>query len=179
MRSFDDSIEQLLWPERRQGERRFTTRSGKSVPGHIDLTTGTSYLKVPKGFLPVYLQREPLFGVMTIASSGAVGETGIEIGPIPEGTPINLISNIDLEQRGKVFDVLLKAKRDFKSLPQNAGDAEARRVLSDLVEPLLSVSTCPDFVVNRGHYFGTGYAQDEPGLNDTDKRALIEFLKTL
>ena len=179
MKSFDDSIEQLLWPEKRQGDRRFTTRSGKMVPGEIDLTTATSYLKVPKGFLPDFLQREPLYGVLTIAASGAVGETGIEIGPIPKGTPVNLLSNIDLEQRGKVFDVLLKAKRDLKSLPQNAGDAEARKVLSDLVEPLLSVSKCPDFVVNRGHYFGTDYAQDEPGLNDSDKRALIEFLKTM
>jgi hypothetical protein len=179
MKSFDDSIEQLLWPEKRQGERRFMTRSGRLVPGHIDLTTATSYLKVPKGFLPDFLQREPLYGVLTITASGVVGEKGIEIGPIPKGTPVNLISNVDLEQRSKVFDVLLKVKHDLKSLPPNADDAETRKALSDLVESLLSVSKCPDFVVNRGHYFGTDYARDEAGLNDADKRALIEFLKTL
>ncbi|MDD2660993.1 MAG: hypothetical protein PHY54_15160 [Methylococcales bacterium] len=179
MKSFDDSIEQLLWPERRQGERLYTTRSGKPVPGHIDLTTASSYLKVPKGFLPDFLQKEPLYGVLTNVAPWAVAESGIEIGPIPKGTPVNLVSNIDLEQRGKVFDVLLKAKRDFKSLPPNAGDAKAKAVLSNLVEPLLSVSKCPDFVVNRGHYFGTGYMQDEPGLSDEDKQALIEFLKTM
>jgi hypothetical protein len=42
-------------------------------------------------------------------------------------------------------------------------------------------------VVNRGHYFGTGFFRDpfkesgevaEPGLSDADKRALIEFVKT-
>jgi len=33
-------------------------------------------------------------------------------------------------------------------------------------------------VVNRGHYFGTSQLQEEPGLSDDDKRALIEFLKT-
>ena len=33
------------------------------------------------------------------------------------------------------------------------------------------MSKCPDFVVNRGHLFGTK-------LPDADKRALIEFLKT-
>jgi hypothetical protein len=33
------------------------------------------------------------------------------------------------------------------------------------------VSKCPDFIVNRGHLFGTT-------LPDDDKRALIEFLKT-
>lgn len=179
MKSFDDSIEQLLWPERRQGERMYTTRSGKPVPGHIDLTTASSYLKVPKGFLPDFLQKEPLYGVLTKVAPWAVGESGIEIGPIPKGTPVNLVSNVDLEQRAKVFGVLLKAKHDFKSLPPNPSDAEAKAVLKNLVEPLLSVNKCPDFVVNRGHYFGTDYSQDEPGLNDSDKRALIEFLKTM
>jgi hypothetical protein len=56
---------------------------------------------------------------------------------------------------------------------------------------LLKLSKCPDFVVNRGHYFGTskfnetdGLSQDEksfgpePVLSNEDKRALIEFLKT-
>ena len=33
------------------------------------------------------------------------------------------------------------------------------------------MSKCPDFIVNRGHLFGTT-------LPDADKRALIEFLKT-
>ena len=35
-----------------------------------------------------------------------------------------------------------------------------------------------DFVVNRGHYFGTGVFKEETPLSDEDKRALIEFLKT-
>ena len=61
-----------------------------------------------------------------------------------------------------------------------AGEKEARKVLANLREPLLAVNKCPDFVVNRGHYFGTSYFKDkdEPGLSDGDKRALIEFLKT-
>ena len=56
---------------------------------------------------------------------------------------------------------------------------------------MLALSKCPDFVVNRGHYFGTaefnrqdGLSADEkafgkePELDDADKRALIAFLKT-
>jgi len=116
---------------------------------------------------------------LTHVASWAVAESGIEIGPIPKGTPINLISNMDLEKRDKVFDILLKAKHDFKAIPLNAGDAEAKAALSNLVEPMLSVSKCPDFVVNRGHYFGTDYQQDEQGLSDGDKKALIEFLKIM
>jgi hypothetical protein len=56
---------------------------------------------------------------------------------------------------------------------------------------MIKLSKCPDFVVNRGHYFGTaqfnqqeGLSKDEqsfgrePELSDADKRALIAFLKT-
>jgi hypothetical protein len=41
-----------------------------------------------------------------------------------------------------------------------------------LVPDLLAVSKCPDFVTDRGHTFGSKLA-------DSDKRALIEYLKTL
>jgi hypothetical protein len=54
-----------------------------------------------------------------------------------------------------------------------------------LADQLLDLSKCPDFVVNRGHYFGTGYVEpgdaaplQESALSDQDKRALIELLKT-
>ena len=43
---------------------------------------------------------------------------------------------------------------------------------------MMDLSKCPDYVVNRGHYFGTGEFAEEPGLSDDDKRALIEFIKT-
>ena len=105
----------------------------------------------------------------------------VQIGPIPEGTPINLISNIDLGKPVEVVKVLLKVKKRLKDLPPNASPEEARAALSELVEPLLEVNKCRDFIVNRGHYFGTDYLpakEGEPGLSDADKLALIEFLKT-
>jgi hypothetical protein len=40
------------------------------------------------------------------------------------------------------------------------------------------MSKCPDYVVNKGHYFGTNLQPDEPGLSDSDKLALIGFIKT-
>jgi hypothetical protein len=51
-------------------------------------------------------------------------------------------------------------------------------VLGNLVDDMLAVSKCKDFVVNKGHYFGTSYFAEEPGLSDVDKRALIAYLKT-
>jgi hypothetical protein len=44
---------------------------------------------------------------------------------------------------------------------------------------MLDVSKCPDYVINKGHYFGTNLMPDEPGLTDADKRDLIGFLKTM
>ena len=61
------------------------------------------------------------------------------------------------------------------------GATVAPGFLDTLRIPLLELSKCNDFVVNRGHYFGTNYLnkdENEPGLSDDDKLALIEFLKT-
>jgi hypothetical protein len=167
----------MLWPEKRKGDRMFITASGKPLPGVVDVTSATSYLRVPKGYLPDFLQ--PLAGPLTYAQPWLFKEGGVEIGPIPKGTPVNLLSNIDLEQRSKLLAFLVRAKADLKSLPSNATDAAARAAFTDLVKPLLAISKCPDFVVNRGHYFGTEYFAEEQPLTDADRRALVAFLKTL
>jgi hypothetical protein len=179
MQSFDDSIEKMLWPEKRDGSRKYMTASGKEAPGVIDVTTERSYLRVPAGYLPDFLQ--PLVGVLHRWLPWLFGEGGIEIGPIPKGTPVNLISNMDLDKKAQMLPVLIKVKKALKAIPQGASDEEAIKVFRerDLVDTMLEVNKCPDFVVNRGHYFGTDYFKEEPGLSDDDKRALIEFLKTL
>ncbi len=74
--------------------------------------------------------------------------------------------------------LLVKLKFDLASLPANASDEQARQVFANLVPEMLALSKCPDYVVNRGHYFGTSYFAEEPPLSDADKRALIEFIKT-
>jgi hypothetical protein len=63
-------------------------------------------------------------------------------------------------------------------MPLNASDAELLKIFADLKEPLLELNKCRDFAVNSGHYFGTQQLREEQALNDEDKRALIEFLKT-
>ena len=174
MRSFQDSIEQMLWPAKREKDSLL----GERIPGKIDRTTEPTYLRISTGYLPEFLQKLaddrllPKFG----------DDAGISIGPIPSGTPIGLLSNVNLlfedpdlvkrlGQDRKAADLVVKALKDLASLPKNATDAQARETFKDLVEPLLAVSKCPDLIVNRGHPFGTT-------LPDADKRALIEFLKT-
>ena len=78
----------------------------------------------------------------------------------------------------QVLDLLLKAKHDLEQLPPNASDEEAEKIFANLRGPLMDLNKCQDFVVNRGHYFGTSYATGEPPLSDAEKKALIEYLKT-
>jgi hypothetical protein len=185
MRSFLDSIEQMLWPERRQKDPVL----GDKIPGVIDRTTAPSFLRVPAGYLPDSLRE--LLGPATRLLPWLFTEEGVEIGPIPAGTPVNLLANLDLVSESddlgarlghdkKLLSLLLKMKHDLKQLPRGASDEQARAVFADLVDPLLELSKCPDFVSNRGHYFGTSFlSAEEPPLSDDDKKALIAFLKTL
>ena len=183
MDSFQDSIEKMLWPEKRDKDSVL----GDKIPGTIDRTTDRSYLRVPAGYLPAALQdlRSPAQRWFPWFFS----DEGVQIGPIPKGTPIDLLSNLNvlpettdpaarLQYQKKVLDLLLKAKHDLEQLPPNASDEEAEKIFANLRGPLMDLNKCQDFVVNRGHYFGTSYATGEPPLSDAEKKALIEYLKT-
>jgi hypothetical protein len=183
MDSFQDSIEKMLWPEKREKDSVL----GDKVPGVIDRTTVRSYLRVEPGYIPDNLKGLTGWGQHFFPY--IFGEERIEIGPIPPGTPVNLLANLNVladdsdllgrvDHDRRVLELALKIKRDLKALGANPSDDDARKVFSNLVGPLMSLSKCPDYVVNRGHYFGTSYFKEEPGLSDEDKRALIEFLKT-
>lgn len=177
MQVFNDSIAQMLWPERRDRDEVL----GDRIPGKIDRTTATSYLRMPAGYLPDFVRRSE--GIVRLIVPSLFDEQGgIEIGPIPRGTPVNVLANLQvivesdefrdrLQHDSRLVQVLIRAIRDLKSLPPNATDAQGRAAFANLADPLMSLSKCPDFVVNRGHYFGTQ-------LPDGDKRALIAFLKT-
>jgi hypothetical protein len=181
--SFNNAIEQLLWPEKRDQD----TVLGGKIPGVIDRTTTSSYLRVAPGYLPAVVR--DFMGLNEKLFPGLFGPDGIQIGPIPAGTPVDLITNLDIlgessnpqEQIAhakKVLALLLKLKHDLAALPKGATDDQARKVFADLADPLFELSKCPDYVVNRGHYFGTSYFKEEPALSDDDKKALIEFVKT-
>jgi hypothetical protein len=123
------------------------------------------------------------------------------LGPIPKGTPVGLLANLRLRAESddpavqaahirEVGKVLLTLKADLLS-SAGASDDELASRFANLARPMLALSKCPDFVVNRGHYFGTAQFNDqeglskdeqsfgkEPELSDDDKQALIAFLKT-
>ncbi len=184
MRVFNASIEQMLWPERRE----FDSVLGNKVPGTIWRTDARSWVRIPAGFQPEIARMSSHLAHDLLPQ--LVDRDGtITIGPIPKGVPVNLLANLQplaetdnplerIAHAERVLSLLVKLKHDLFALPKNATDAQALRVFANLAQPLLALSKCPDFVVNRGHYFGTSMAGGEPGLSDDDKRALIEYLKT-
>jgi cytochrome c1 len=109
------------------------------------------------------------------ALSGRLGD--LRVGPIPAGTPVNLLANLGVDQG--LREVLGMGGKALAGLARIESEqltsAEERKVLREEVgRPLLELSRCPDLVMDRGHYFPWF---DE--LSEDDKRALIELLKTL
>ena len=181
MRSFQDSVEQMLWPEKRDKDALFANENGPGV-GVIDRITVDSYLDVSEGYVPDYLR--PFVNVGRRLFPFITGNSySVKIGPFPKGMPVGLITNMDLlgselsaaereVHRKNILTLLKRAKAELKS------HKDLPTLLGDLVDDMLAVSKCKDFVVNKGHYFGTSYFAEEPGLSDDDKRALIAYLKT-
>ncbi|XHR83405.1 MAG: hypothetical protein ACFKPT_03255 [Gloeotrichia echinulata GP01] len=81
--------------------------------------------------------------------------------PIPQGTPVNLIANINPRDAITDFNI----GNLFKDLKPGGG------LKTKLVRVLLRFNKSPDFVEDKGHTFGSE-------LSDEDKKALIEFVKT-
>jgi hypothetical protein len=197
MHSFEASIEQMLWPEKRDRDPVL----GAKVPGLIDRTEQRSAVRIPVGFVPEALQ--PLQSPLHRLFPSLVSRGGdIVLGPIPRGTPVGLIANIRLlaesddpkvkiEHARNLGDLVVRLNADLLTAPATATDQQLLEKFANLKGPMLKLSKCPDLVVNRGHYFGTaqfneqdGLSTDEkafghePELNDDDKHALIAFLKT-
>jgi cytochrome c peroxidase len=98
---------------------------------------------------------------------------------VPEGTPVNLLANIDLRtvlDRGallKRLERLLTEPEQFAGLVEamaqgQGGGGELRA----LVPALLALNQAPDFIEDHGHDSHYG------DLTGAEKRALIEFMKT-
>lgn len=98
-------------------------------------------------------------------------ETILELGeletPVPKGTPIDLLANLDPRNLPNIVKAKLNSPLGSEVL-----EAAAKFVPDDVIVPiLLKKNQSPDFVEDHGHYFGAN-------LPDEDKRSLIEFLKT-
>jgi cytochrome c5 len=147
--AFNDAVEKLLWPEKRLNKDSiWRTQNDCSL----------------------HLRKEYLTGVLKPLQAFADRDGYIKTGMIPKGTPVNLVANIDPDFRN--IDVFRKiAEKLIKLKAVDLSRDEAAAEFNQLIPDLLAANKCPDFVEDKGHYFGTD-------LPDSDKRALIEYLKT-
>jgi hypothetical protein len=132
-------------------------------------TTDKSYINIPLDYIPRLLR-----DVIKDTDPGSIDANGnLRLGPIPKGTPVNLISNLNLEGdplvTGKAILSIVKALADIRI--KNMNDQQATERLKLVVPDLIAANKWPDFVEDRGHMFGTK-------LPEPDKLALIELLKT-
>jgi hypothetical protein len=186
LKVFDRSIRQLLNPQTRRMDRL----TQLPVPGYIYRTTAPSCLTISSGFLPSWAR--PLTGAVHWLAPWAIDqEGGIALGPLPKDFPVNALTNTKLmpdnDEAGMVghFWRLLKATPTLLSAFKQMGGTCSPQALADpgtqaraeaavrethLIDTLVGLSKCPDYVVNRGHYFGAD-------LSGGDKDALIAYIK--
>jgi hypothetical protein len=212
MKLFQGSIEQLLWSDK----RRFDDKLGDKLDGYAVRTSERSFVKIPSKYIPEelsiaidnlpapFVRLNDSFLSRLLRDPIALlfdRDDSYEIGPIPGRFPVNLANYqplVDIEKPGERADHIKNVASLASTLRKNpppfgvsVTDDQLLDWWKSLREPLLNLSKCPDFVVNRGHYFGTakfneteGLSEDEksfgeePVLSDDDKQALIEFLKT-
>ena len=184
MKVFNDSIEQLLWPEKRARDPGFD--------GFIVRTTEPSYINVQKRTIAQVFS-DPELKNLAASRLGQRFEQvfglegSFELGPIPKGSPINLWASF--QPREDIPDgQRLPHDQAFSQLTSDMSvkypDLDQFTIVEKLRGPLLKLLKCPDFVVNRGHYFGTDEFNNadtlsdderafgkEPRLSDGDKRA--------
>lgn len=218
MKAFDVSIEKMLWPERRDMDVLLGPKVHGVIDRTTDVSWLVIAPKfVPQNLTPLqgvlkwlypgmvydaakqktFAAERPGYPDMPDTMNGA-----LILGPIPAGMPVNLLSNTRLRAETKnpfeglmnvwrLLTVAHRLKDDLKDLPPGLSGPALREHFKDVREPLLKLSKCPDFVVNRGHLFGTAQfnMQDhlsadekswgtEAPLSDDDKKALVAFLKT-
>ncbi len=117
-------------------------------------------------------------GAVIYFLNGGLG--GIQVGPIPKGTPVGLLANINPAADRQVLKQTLATLRDaFNEIQSTGADKDENKkrldeIMKTKVAPaLLKINKCPDLVMDRGHYFPWF-----DRISDSDKEALIELLKT-
>ena len=115
------------------------------------------------------------FIILFVVSGGlgifVAGQWGdLDTGPIPAGTPVDLLANIKPSEARKLGNIkeLIALLRNVKNA---SGDEERKDANAKLATKFLEISNSPDLVMDNGHYFGKDLTPQE--LED-----LIDLLKT-
>jgi hypothetical protein len=104
------------------------------------------------------------------AAAIIVGVIDINLGPVPAGTPVDLLANINPAEGRKISNIR-ELIGLMKKVKKAANPTERKEANDQLVTKLLSMSNSPDLVMDNGHYFAKDLTPQE--LED-----LIDLLKT-
>ena len=197
MKAFQDGIEKMLMLKpRKNAIWRTTAKSYLSIPASYISLAPTFIPKLAPGLAAILKKLDPtafdangnlvppiVEAIKAVDPKAITPEGNIVLGPIPMGTPINLLSNLDLDGAGispsdpvhgrlivtKALNSIVLALAEIRD--HNMNDAQAIARLKLIVPDLIAANKCPDFIEDKGHEFGTK-------LPEKDKRDLIELLKT-
>jgi hypothetical protein len=148
MAAYEDGMTKLLWPERRLGTRSVkVTTEDSSLPDLFPMIKKLLPELAAYDFDPALLR-------------------------VPKGTPMNLLTNINPRDAKAVLQAYIDGVLDGHPKDQfnQLLTVNAAKGQTALVKKMLEVSTCPDFIEDKGHYYGHQ-------LSDQDKQALIEYMK--
>ena len=92
--------------------------------------------------------------------------------PVQSDAPLNLLTNFNPRDAKSILQAYIDGVLDGRPKEQfnQLRTVNAAKGQAALMKKLLEVSTCPDFIEDKGHYYGHQ-------LNDDDKRALIEYMQ--
>jgi mono/diheme cytochrome c family protein len=180
--AFNDAVRKLLWPVERPGVKSMKRVSTRTYFNIRVATLGDAVVQELRSFKPE-LPSIPGLPKLTLPNPfEIVGQQTLKF-PIPEGTPINLLANINISDKTKRLQAVMwyvkyVAQTDIAAEVRKVpgiGEEAAKlpdRLAKQAMDELLKISDYPDLVEDHGHEYGATLA-------DADKQALIEYLKKL
>jgi hypothetical protein len=145
--AYQDAMEKLLWPEKRLGVQSIKTTSAE-----------TSLPEIFPGLLPKLKRFQDL---------------DLKLLMFPKGTTVNLLMGVNPKYLPEFIEAYVKGVLKGEAPTHFKGLLNRRREegMIGMKKKMLELNTCPDFIEDRGHTFGSN-------LSDREKKALIEYAKT-
>ncbi len=180
--AFNDAVRKLLWPAQRDGVKSMKRASTRTYFNVRLGVIGDAAIQELRSYKPE-LPKVPGLPEIKLPNPFEIVENKTLRFPVPQGTPINLLANINISDPARrvkavIWYVKYVAQTDIaaelRKVPK-IGDELAKvpdRLASEAMDELLKISDYPDLIEDHGHEYGAS-------LGDDDKAALVEYLKKL
>ena len=145
MRVFQASIEQMLWPEKREHDPALGNRTPAIRSMHRS-HDGAKLISMPRGYVPDVAASAGGQAAAGSLPCAVRRDGGITIGPFPKGLPVNLLSNLQPLPESKdpmrgprhverLLRLLVDLKLYLATLPADATDEQMVSGIADRMGP--------------------------------------------